>query len=207
MIPENVQIPGQEEFADDEAIDAWDEQYGVRTIDLIAAAGDDRAMFYSGAGGGRRTLFPEAITGFQSGLSIVKWQNIRSDGAATSHTEYPDTDIPLLRLAEAYLTRAEASYRLNDTESAWQDICTLRNSRQCSVMPAPGEITEDYLIDEWAREFIWKAAVAVILYDSGDSPPALISGTGKEVLAKARPSVKSITASRFRIPTSTIIPI
>lgn len=153
MIPENVQIPGQEEFADDEAIDAWDEQYGVRTIDLIAAAGDDRAMFYSGAGGGRRTLFPEAITGFQSGLSIVKWQNIRSDGAATSHTEYPDTDIPLLRLAEAYLTRAEASYRLNDTESAWQDICTLRNSRQCSVMPAPGEITEDYLIDEWAREF------------------------------------------------------
>ena len=23
MIPENVQIPGQEEFADDEAIDAW----------------------------------------------------------------------------------------------------------------------------------------------------------------------------------------
>lgn len=153
MIPENVQIPGQEEFADDEAIDAWDEQYGVRTIDLIAAAGDDRAMFYSGAGGGRRTLYPEAITGFQSGLSIVKWQNIRSDGAATSHTEYPDTDIPLLRLAEAYLTRAEASYRLNDTESAWQDICTLRNSRQCSVMPAPGEITEDYLIDEWAREF------------------------------------------------------
>ena len=153
MIPKNVQIPGQEEFADDEAIDAWDEQYGVRTIDLIAAAGDDRAMFYSGAGGGRRTLYPEAITGFQSGLSIVKWQNIRSDGAATSHTEYPDTDIPLLRLAEAYLTRAEASYRLNDTESAWQDICTLRNSRQCSVMPAPGEITEDYLIDEWAREF------------------------------------------------------
>lgn len=153
MIPENVQIPGQEEFADDEAIDAWDEQYGVRTIDLIAAAGDDRAMFYSGAGGGRRALYPEAITGFQSGLSIVKWQNIRSDGAATSHTEYPDTDIPLLRLAEAYLTRAEASYRLNDTESAWQDICTLRNSRQCSVMPAPGEITEDYLIDEWAREF------------------------------------------------------
>lgn len=57
------------------------------------------------------------------------------------------------------------------------------------------------------RVFIWKAAVAVILYDSGDSPPALISGTGKEVLAKARPSVKSITASRFRIPTSTIIPI
>ena len=39
---------------------------------------------------------PKSITGFQSGLSIGKWQNIRSDGASTSHTEYPDTDIPFV---------------------------------------------------------------------------------------------------------------
>jgi starch-binding outer membrane protein, SusD/RagB family len=98
MIPENVEVPGQSDFANDEAIDSWDAQYGVRTQDMIEAAGDDRAMFYSGAGGGKRTMDPKSITGFQSGLSIVKWQNIRSDGASTSHTEYPDTDIPLFRL-------------------------------------------------------------------------------------------------------------
>ena len=28
-------------------IDAFDAQYGTRTIDMIKAAGDDRAMFYS----------------------------------------------------------------------------------------------------------------------------------------------------------------
>ena len=153
MIPEDVEVPGQSDFANDEAIDAWDAQYGVRTQDMIQAAGDDRAMFYSGAGGGRRTMDSKSITGFQSGLSVVKWQNIRSDGASTSHTEYPDTDIPLFRLAEAYLTRAEANFRLNQKSLAWEDIKTLRAKRGCVKQPALNEITEMYLLDEWSREF------------------------------------------------------
>lgn len=153
MIPEDVDVPAQADLPNDAAIDAWDAQYGVRTVDIVAAAGDDRAMFYSGAGGGRRTMDPSAINSFQSGLSIVKWQNIRSDGAATSHTEYPDTDIPLLRLAEAYLTRAEANYRLGDTNAALQDIVTLRSHRGCTAQPSASDIDEMYILDEWAREF------------------------------------------------------
>lgn len=153
MIPENVEVPGQSDFANDEAIDSWDAQYGVRTQDMIEAAGDDRAMFYSGAGGGKRTMDPKSITGSQSGLSIVKWQNIRSDGASTSHTEYPDTDIPLFRLAEAYLTRAEANFRLNQKSLAWEDIKTLRAKRGCTKQPTLNELTEMYLLDEWSREF------------------------------------------------------
>lgn len=153
MIPENVEVPGQSDFANDEAIDSWDAQYGVRTQDMIETAGDDRAMFYSGAGGGKRMMDPKSITGFQSGLSIVKWQNIRSDGASTSHTEYPDTDIPLFRLAEAYLTRAEANFRLNQKSLAWEDIKTLRAKRGCTKQPTLNELTEMYLLDEWSREF------------------------------------------------------
>lgn len=45
MIPENVEVPGQSDFANDEAIDSWDAQYGVRTQDMIEAAGDDRLCF------------------------------------------------------------------------------------------------------------------------------------------------------------------
>lgn len=153
MIPEDVEVPAQADLPNDAAIDAWDAQYGVRTIDIVEAAGDDRAMFYSGAGGGKRTMDPSAINSFQSGLSIVKWQNIRSNGAATSHTEYPDTDIPLFRLAEAYLTRAEANFRLNDTNAALQDILTLRSHRGCTTQPQANEIDEMYILDEWAREF------------------------------------------------------
>lgn len=153
MIPEDVEVPGQSDFANDAAIDAWDAQYKVRTVDMVEAAGDDRALFYSGAGGGRRTMDPKAIAGFQSGLSVVKWQNIRSDGASTSHTEYPDTDIPLLRMAEAYLTRAEANFRLNHKDLAWEDIKLLRSKRGCTKQPALNDITEMYILDEWAREF------------------------------------------------------
>jgi len=153
MIPEDVEVPAQADLPNDAAIDAWDAQYGVRTVDIVEAAGDDRAMFYSGAGGGRRTMDPSAINSFQSGLSIVKWQNIRSDGGSTSHTEYPDTDIPLFRLAEAYLTRAEANFRLNDTNAALQDILTLRSHRGCTTQPQANEIDEMYILDEWAREF------------------------------------------------------
>lgn len=153
MIPEDVEVPAQADLPNDAAIDAWDAQYGVRTVDIVEAAGDDRAMFYSGAGGGKRTMDPSAINSFQSGLSIVKWQNIRSDGRSTSHTEYPDTDIPLFRLAEAYLTRAEANCRLNDTNAALQDILTLRSHRGCTTQPQANEIDEMYILDEWAREF------------------------------------------------------
>ena len=140
MIPEDVEVPAQADLPNDAAIDAWDAQYGVRTVDIVEAAGDDRAMFYSGAGGGRRTMDPSAINSFQSGLSIVKWQNIRSDGGSTSHTEYPDTDIPLFRLAEAYLTRAEANFRLNDTNAALQDILTLRSHRGCTTQPQASDV-------------------------------------------------------------------
>lgn len=153
MIPSDVDVPGQADLPTDEAIDTWDAQYGVHTVDMIEKAGDDRALFYSGAGGGKRTMDPKAIAGFQSGLSVVKWQNIRSDGAATSHTEYSDTDIPFIRLAEAYLTRAEAYFRLNKKDLALQDIKTLRSKRGCKVQPTLNDLTEMYILDEWAREF------------------------------------------------------
>lgn len=148
MLPSDVTA---QKFDSDDAKDAFDAQYSTRTVDMIAAAGDDRALFYSGIGGGIRKLSPDAITGFTDGLSIVKWQNIRSDGGKTHDTEFPDTDIPLIRLAEAYLTRAEASYRLEKGDKGLADINTLRTRANCKVKF--NEITEQRIIDEWAREF------------------------------------------------------
>jgi hypothetical protein len=121
------------------------------TSAVIAAAHDDRAMFYSGTGGGIRKLTTDRISGFTDGLSIVKWQNIRSDGAATNDVEYADTDIPLMRLAEAYLTRAEANFRLGDAGAAKDDVNELR--RRANATEFNTNVTEQNLIDEWSREF------------------------------------------------------
>lgn len=147
-LPSDVVIPAKG-LDTDAQIDAFDAQYNLRTTDLIKAAGDDRAMFYAGVGGGRRKLQTDAITGFNDGLSIVKWQNIRSDGKTTNSTEYPDTDIPLFRLAEAYLTRAEALFRQG--KDATDDINELRKRANCTRMVQT--VTEQELISEWSREF------------------------------------------------------
>lgn len=148
-LPSDVDVPAKSTIDTDEKIDAFDAQYNLRTTDMIKAAGDDRAMFYAGVGGGRRKLQTDAITGFNDGLSIVKWQNIRSDGKATNSTEYPDTDIPLFRLAEAYLTRAEALFRQGKDATA--DINELRKRANCTRMVQT--VTEQELISEWSREF------------------------------------------------------
>lgn len=133
---------------------ALDEAAGTTTKDVQRKANDQRALFYTGCGGGLRTLEAEQITGFLSGASIVKWQNIRTDGAATSHNEFPDVDIPLFRYAEVYLTRAEAKYRLSgDPQQARADIEVLRNRAGAST---PATITERYIIDEWGREFYFE---------------------------------------------------
>jgi hypothetical protein len=135
----------------DEAIDAADAAYGTRTVDMIAAAKDDRAMFYSGVGGGIRKLTSDAITDFKDGLSIVKWQNFRSDGGAASAPDWADVDIPLFRLAEAYLVRAEANYRLGREDVATSDINTLR--RRAHATEFQTNVSEQNIIDEWGREF------------------------------------------------------
>lgn len=134
---------------------AADKALGGSTARIREIAGDDRAMFYGGIGGAttestRQFSAGKNITGFLNGLSIVKWQNIRSDNGTPSDKTFSDTDIPLFRLAEAYLTRAEALYRTGKAEAALQDLNKLRDRAHASTYTS---IDENILIDEWCREF------------------------------------------------------
>lgn len=138
-------------FQTEEEVIAADEVLGGSTAKMIQVAGDDRAMFYAGVGGGIRTLTNKQITGFTNGLSIVKWQNRRSDNSTPSDATFSDTDIPLFRLAEMYLTRAEAQYRLGGNDAqAIADVNVLRNRAHATPVTS---LNLDMLIDEWCREF------------------------------------------------------
>lgn len=134
----------------DEVIDV-DDELNITTADVIEKAKDDRAMFYTGVGGKIRSLSTKQITGFENGASIVKWQNRRSDNTEPSNENFSDTDIPLFRLAEIYLTRAEALYRLGtDDAQALADLNQLRSRAKATEATS---IDLNILIDEWCKEF------------------------------------------------------
>lgn len=124
---------------------------GAETVAaVIEKAGDDRAMFY--AGNAARTFSTEEKTTFTAGLAVMKWSNIHSDTGTSTDESWPDTDVPFLRVAEAYLTRAEANFRLGNSD-ALNDINTLRERAGAEPMTA---LTERDIINEWGREFYFE---------------------------------------------------
>ena len=128
---------------------ALDAQDGSDTKSIIAAAGDDRALFYAGRGGGIRKLRTDKLNNFLDGISVVKFQNIRTDGKTVHDKEFPDMDIPLIRYAEAFMTRAEAKWRKGDM-TAINDVNVLRTRANATPLT---QLPEQDLIDEWSREF------------------------------------------------------
>lgn len=134
---------------------AKDNEKGISTADVVAQAKDDRALFYMGIGGcsdKARTLTPgDAITGPLNGASFVKWTNLHADGTAQHHPNFSDTDFPMFRLAEIYLTRAEAKYRLNGSQDGLADILEVQDRANRQIKAS--SVDEQTLIDEWCREF------------------------------------------------------
>ena len=134
---------------------AKDNEKGISTADVVAQAKDDRALYYMGIGGCSdkvRTLTPgDAITGPLNGASFVKWTNLHADGTAQHHQNFSDTDFPMFRLAEIYLTRAEAKYRLNGSQDGLADILEVQDRANRQIKAS--SVDEQTLIDEWCREF------------------------------------------------------
>lgn len=120
--------------------------------DLTVAANDKRALLFSTD----RTLDISDVTIFKQGISVQKYWNTRADGKATHDTQFPDTDIPFMRLAEAYLTYAEAVVRGASPisgYSALQAVNALRVRANAAQLVA---VDKDIILDEWAREFFFE---------------------------------------------------
>lgn len=126
-------------------------RYPVGNVDsIIARIGDDRALFYNH---GELSGPAEYGTGnFTKSWGISKWTGIYSDGTLTGHhNEFVDTDIPLLRAAEAYMIAAEAKYRLGDEAGALTIINDKIRDRANAEPLA--SLSDRILLDEWHREF------------------------------------------------------
>ncbi len=91
---------------------------------------------------------------FTNCWAMCKWTGCYSTGETTGkHTQFVDTDVPLFRVAEAYLTYAEALWRKNPGDpKALQTINDLRSTRHADPLPAL-DADGNVLLDEWLREF------------------------------------------------------
>lgn len=134
-----------------------------QSYDLYKAAGDDRALFCSEG----HTLNVEKPTDFTNGFGVAKWTNFRSDNGATKNASFPDTDFFLFRLAEAYLTVAEADARQNGGSTTATGTELINRLRQRANATTKNTYTLDNIIDEWAREFFYEGRRRVDLIRFG----------------------------------------
>ena len=118
--------------------------------DLSAAAGDDRCLLM--------TLEHELEIAnedkFEEGYGYIKFLNTHADGSEPHNAEHTDYDFPLFRLAEAYLTYAEADARLNGgniSATGLNYIKELRNRAHANANISVFSLAD--IEDEWSREF------------------------------------------------------
>lgn len=129
-------------------------------VDKFSQGSDDRALFHKTNEDGTLTD-PNAFT---SGWGVTKWNNlsaVESDKAGypvpvksnDPEAKVPETDIPFLRAAEAYLTYAEAKFRMGEDGSALVKFNELRARANAQEL---SNLTLDILRDEWSREFYFE---------------------------------------------------
>ena len=130
---------------------------------------DSRAMFYL-SNADKTPDKIETVTTFSDGYSVVKWTNVPSTGVEslpTPRLAFADTDIPFIRLAEAYLTFAEAKVRQTSGSNAeaLDAVNALRIRANTSSLTS---LDLNVLRDEWAREFYFEGRRRIDLIRFGN---------------------------------------
>jgi len=120
---------------------------------------DSRASFYTE---GQSKEINDLMTA-TDGYGIIKFRNVTSDGIAGSNLTHADTDYPVFRLADAYLTYAEAVLRGGtggDIATAVDYINSIRTRAYRGSDAgeiSQSDLTLDFILDERARELYWEA--------------------------------------------------
>lgn len=134
--------------------------FNVRNADYSAGTydvNDKRGrMFYIK---GRSESMDGALYVFLNGWSCLKFNNIPHNMdqdsylATAASKAYSDIDFPMIRLGEIYLIYAEACMNLGQTNTALPKVQDLAAR---AGVTAPTSITQEWLIEERARELMWE---------------------------------------------------
>ncbi len=124
----------------------------------ITGKTDRRAMFYTSG----QDLEINDISKFTDGYAITKFKNVTSTGAKGSDTagDFVDTDFPMFRLADIYLTYAEAVLRGGTGGDQATALGYVNSLRTRAYKGTTGNVTSlnlDLMLAERARELYWEA--------------------------------------------------
>jgi starch-binding outer membrane protein, SusD/RagB family len=107
-----------------------------------------------------QSLNVTALPDFFSGYAAPKYRNVTRTGAPGSNSQFPDTDFPMFRLADAYLMYAELSLR-GGGGSAAQAVTYINRLRERAYGNtngniSAGDLTLAFVLNERARELYWE---------------------------------------------------
>ena len=120
--------------------------------DFAKAAGDDRAIIDSRG----RIINNEDVGAFKNGFAVAKFNNFTSTVASTSSAQFPDADFFFFRVAEAYLTYAEAQARQGGGTATGDAANAINALRKRANAATKDSYTLNEICDEWCREFYYE---------------------------------------------------
>ena len=126
-------------------------------------AGDDRALFETDG----RYLNVEDESNFKYGYAVAKFNNFKTDGSKGSDVTFADSHLFYMRVAEAYLTYAEALTRLNGGTAPQPAVDAINAIRGRAHALELRRYTLDDILDEWGREFYFEGRRRVDLIRFG----------------------------------------
>lgn len=94
---------------------------------------------------------------FEQGTKLIKFSNKRSDGSNGQDLNFPDTDFPLFRLADAYLMYAELAVvnGKGDPATALRYVNDLRLRAHAPAV-LQSALNSNFILNERARELYWE---------------------------------------------------
>lgn len=99
--------------------------------------------------------FTPAGSDYATGFRVLKYEFSQT---SVSGRNFGAVDIPIVRLADVYLMRAEAKMRKGDAAGALTDVNTVRTARTTGSLTAPAlpSITLDLIFRERGFELYWE---------------------------------------------------
>jgi starch-binding outer membrane protein, SusD/RagB family len=133
----------------------------VPATDPLFSQCDDKRVFLKMK---KSMNIPSASSSGDYGIGVYKFTAKNADGSqpANYSTAYACTDFPIFRLADAYMMRAEALFRLGGAANIDAAVADINLIRERAYGNTSGNITStdldlNFILDERCREFYYEA--------------------------------------------------